>query len=327
MSVAVREHQVHVVSETTYGTDPVTPPPSTWLDVTECAIAPEYELLESELVRASHSGSPHQMIPSHNTVKMAGYLSGKSGLAGTGPDIAPLLKASNFLETLIASTSAGYKPVTVSDDMTRVPSATIYQYIKESNGQARLQKCHGVRGNLSLVLEQGKRAMWSFEGRGLFSELGALAASPALPTAYSGGKVPFMCIGIVCTLGGTAYPLRKIELATNWGPEDRRDWAGSASLKEVYLKRGSGSRIGGSTDFLTAAILDHVLANYGTSAQMALSITLTNGTDTLVITAPKVQLGQWTRQAGNLHSFAVPFFLNGDFATGGGDNDLQLLFT
>lgn len=327
MSVGVREHQVHVVSEETYGTDPVVGTPSTWLDVTECMIAPEYELLESEVIRATHSGNAHQMIQSHNTVKLAGYLSGKSGAAGTGPDIAALLKAANFAETLIAVTSAGYKPVTVSDDMTLVPSATIYHYLKESNGQARLQKAHGVRGNATFTFEQGKRAMWSFEGKGLFSELGALAAAPSLPTAYSGGKAPFMCVGIVATLGGTPYDLRKVEIGTNWGLEDRRDWAGPSTLKEVYLKRGSGSRMGGSTDFLTAAILDHVLGNYGSSAQLALSITLTNGTDTLVITAPKVQLGQWTRQAGNLQSYAVPFFLCGDFASGGGDNDMQLLFT
>lgn len=327
MSVAVREQQIHVVSETTYGTDPVTPPPTTWLDVLEPMIEPQHELLEDERVRAVHSGNPHQMIPSHNNVAFGGYLSGKSGLAGTGPDIAAILKACNLAETLVASTSAAYKPVTVSDDMALVPSLTVYQYLKESNGQARLQKCHGVRGNMTLTLEQGRRAAWRFEGRGLFQELGALAAAPALPTAYSGAKVPFLCVGIVCTIGGTAYPLRKIELSTGWTLEERRDWAGTALLKQLYLKRGSGARIGGSLEFLNAAILDHVLTNYGASALMALSITLTNGTDTLVISAPALQLGQWARQAGNLHAFSVPFFLNGDFASAGGDNDFQLLYT
>lgn len=327
MSVAVREHQVHVVSEDDYGVDPVTPPPSTWLDVTECLIAPEYSLLEGEQIRAVHSGNPHTMIASHNAVTLGGYMSGKSGAAGTAPDIAPILKACGFAETIVASTSAGYKPVTVSDDQTIVPSLTIYQYIKEADGQARLQKCHGVRGNLTCTLEQGRRAAWRMEGRGLFSELGALAAAPSLPTSYSGGKVPFMVIGVTCTIGGVAYAARKIEFGSNWSIEERPDWSGTAIIKQFYLKRGSGSRMGGSLEFMTSAILTDILSKYGTSAQLALSITLSNGTDTLVISGPKLQLGQWTRQAGNLHTYSVPFFLCGDFASGGGDNDLQLLYT
>ncbi len=79
-----------------------------------------------------------------------------SGAAGTAPEIGPLLRGCGFGETIVASTSVTYEPVS-----TGFESLTIYYY---SDGL--LHKITGARGNVSFNLETGAvgKATFNFVG-------------------------------------------------------------------------------------------------------------------------------------------------------------------
>lgn len=79
-----------------------------------------------------------------------------SGAAGTAPEIGNALRACGMGETVVASTSVTYAPVSAS-----VESATIYYY-----QDGRLQKMTGCRGTVELSLSVDSSIMANFEFTG-----------------------------------------------------------------------------------------------------------------------------------------------------------------
>ena len=75
-----------------------------------------------------------------------------SGTAGTAPEIGTLLRACGLDETIVASTSVTYAPIS-----TGFESITIYYY-----QDGILNKITGCRGNASFNLECGNKGMVSF---------------------------------------------------------------------------------------------------------------------------------------------------------------------
>jgi hypothetical protein len=322
-----REMLVHMISEATYGDDPVVGTPSAFMAMISCDITPVREFRQDASVRGVHSPGKHISLASHCDVSMEFYLTGRSGAAGTAPAWAPLLKAANFKEVINAGVSVSYKPVTITDDMGVVPSCTIYKYHKLGNGQAMLQKAHGVRGNLTITVEHGQRIRVKFEGKGLYNELAAPAAAPSNPTAYAGDSAGLLAQGIVATLDAEPLPLESFELATNWTVEPLSTWSGPANVDCFKLKRGDDSAIGGSFNYKSRALLEYVIAQYQLDSVLPLAIEATNGVATVEINAPALQLGQYAKTAGNIYSFAQPYWLRGDFGNTSGEDDVEFLFS
>ena len=75
-----------------------------------------------------------------------------SGVAGTAPEIGQALRACGFGETIVASTSVTYEPVSES-----IESCTIYYY-----QDGKLQVITGARGTVELNMTVGDKPMASF---------------------------------------------------------------------------------------------------------------------------------------------------------------------
>lgn len=154
-----------VKTEATYGTSS-SPAATDALLFTELDIEPlALELVERENIQA-HMGNRasvvgQRSVPVKATVEMAG-----SGTVGAAPRWAPLLMASACSETVVASTSVTYAPVSSSHS-----SYTMDFYADNGSRQA----ITGVRGTAELSMTVGEIPTIAFEHMGLYSAPGALS--------------------------------------------------------------------------------------------------------------------------------------------------------
>lgn len=113
MAKLYRKRTVLVQTESTYGTDP-TPTGSDAVQVRNLEITPvESEVLTRDLIRPYLGNSPQLIANTRVVVTFEVEYSG-SGTAGTAPRYGRLLKACGFSETIVASTSVTYAPVSSS---------------------------------------------------------------------------------------------------------------------------------------------------------------------------------------------------------------------
>ena len=146
--------------ETTYGTDPTPTGAANAILVRSLEISPfQSDAVERELIRGYmgnyevlHAGQRCEVTIE---VEMAG-----SGAAGTAPAFGPLLKACGNSETISASTSVTYAPVSSGFD-----SVTIYFFLDDV-----LQKITGARGSFSIAAEVGQIPTISFTMLGIYNE-------------------------------------------------------------------------------------------------------------------------------------------------------------
>ena len=164
-----------VKAETTYGTSP-TPSASDALLFTELDVEPlALELIERETIqsymgnRASVVGQ--RSVPVKATVEAAG-----SGTAGTAPRYGPLLKACGLSETIVASTSVTYAPVS-----TGFSSYTMDWYADNGSRQA----ITGIRGTAELSMAVGEIPTIAFDQMGIYSVPGALSRPSETYTAQA----------------------------------------------------------------------------------------------------------------------------------------------
>ena len=110
-----------------------------------------------------------------------------SGTAGTAPEIGTLLRACGMGETVVATTSVAYSPVSEDHE-----SISIYFY-----RDGKLFKIVGNRGNVSMALEAGAtgKMQFSFTGH-LLSETDAAMITPTYDST-----VPVAVIGAGFSIG------------------------------------------------------------------------------------------------------------------------------
>lgn len=311
MAREVRERAVSFESESTYGTDVISGSPTAFFKVVGDSpiVSPQRVVVESEEVCAVHDGIEHQSFASHNDASFSIYLRGKESAAGDAPLWAALLMATGAEETITASTSAAYTWVTYHTPSV-APSMTLYEDVFYTDGTARRFIAPGQYGNMVLTAEMDTYATVAYTGMGLFQQGASSTSSISLPGSYDGSKPRLICRNLVVSIGGSNYALRSFDLNTNWSLEEDRSMSGSSSLDAVYLKRASGSRMGGTLDFADVDLFEAILSAYGTDAQLAMTATWDDGTDTVVL-SQTIQLGQYTRSGGSLGSFSVPYFVVG----------------
>lgn len=124
-----------------------------------------------------------------------------SGAAGTPPEMAAALRACSLGETIVASTSVTYAPV--SDAL---ESATIYYF---QDGKRKILT--GCRGTVSFNMTAGEYGVASFTFTG---HIGT-EADVALPAGTYDSTLPEALIGLSFTIGGFAAKINALEFAMN----------------------------------------------------------------------------------------------------------------
>jgi hypothetical protein len=163
-----RKRLIQVKKETTYGTDS-TPAGSDALLVRNLEITPiEADVVSRDLIRPYLGNSPQLLANSRVSITFQVELAG-SGTAGTAPRFGSILQACGMSETIVASTSVTYAPVSSS-----FTSATIY-----FNNDGIRHIMTGCRGTFSLSGEVGQIPTIDFTMVGVYNA----PTDTALPAA------------------------------------------------------------------------------------------------------------------------------------------------
>lgn len=252
---------------------------------------------------------------------------GRTGNAGTPPAYDALLRAAGFKKAVVTDTSVTYTPNT-QNDMADTPSLTAWLYkYRLDNNQSLLYKASGYRGNVTITLAIGEEAVIAGSGKALYTAAPTAGTTkPTAPTAYVGDDC-MVVTSLTVTVGGTTYPVERLEIQSNWQvTEVRTGTAAGGALSEVLLTRPmSGGRMIGSLDLIdgATALLD-MITKMQSGAEAQLVAVLTNGTKTTTLTAPKMQFGQYSEAAAGFLRYTCPLYFNRNSS---GDDELTIVYT
>lgn len=153
-----RKRLILVKKESTYGTDS-TPAGTDALLVRNLEITPiEADVVSRELIQPFLGNSPQLIANARVSLTFQVELAG-SGTAGTAPRYGSVLQACGFSETIVATTSVTYAPISAS-----FSSATIY-----FNNDGILHKATGCRGSFVLNAEVGQIPTIDFTMIGVYN--------------------------------------------------------------------------------------------------------------------------------------------------------------
>jgi len=235
---------------------------------------PAIEPNERDPVRSSLS--PHPGVMGKRQAKMTFdvELAGTSA-AGDSVHFADALKACGVSETLVASTSATYKPASSS-----IPSATLAMYL-----DGKIYKMWGARGTAKLVLEAGKPGIISFEFTGAdWSETdGAMLSG----VTYN-SVMPPVFVSASLTIDSYSAVVSKLELDLGNKVALRPDANSASGHKSAVITNRRPTLSFDPENVLVAT--EDFLGNWRNGAQMAFSCSIGSAAgNTIGITAPKVQ--------------------------------------
>jgi len=157
MALLTRKRLILIEEESTYGTDP-TPTGADAVLVRDLSIVPlQSDIVSRDLIRP-YLGASEQLLANTRvectfSVELAG-----SGTAGTAPRYGKALKACGFSETVVASTSVTYDPVSASFD-----SVTIHY-----NLDGVRHKVTGARGTFTITANVGEIPTIDFTMTGIY---------------------------------------------------------------------------------------------------------------------------------------------------------------
>lgn len=159
MAKLARVRSILAKEEGTYGTDSSPTGADDAIRVSALEISPaESEVLSRDLIRSYLGNSPQLIANTRVTVTFTVEYSG-SGAAGTAPQYGPLLKACGFSETVVASTSVTYAPVSTSFD-----SVTMYI---DNDGIRHIVT--GARGSFTISLNANQIPVYNFTMTGQYN--------------------------------------------------------------------------------------------------------------------------------------------------------------
>jgi hypothetical protein len=235
-----------------------------------------------------------------------------SGAAGTAPEIAPLLRASGWAETVVASTSVTYKPTSVQAS---IKSTTGYFY-----DDGLLLKMTGARGKGNVELAVGSVGYYNWEFTGHFVSVTDVALPSATYDSTSPApllNVPFQADTFAAVIAKLAFDLG-VEVAM---PESM---AAADGYGEVTIV---GRNVTGSFDPARVLIATY---NFITKWQTGAAVALDTGTigstagNIYRVTMPAIthtEVGRGNRN--NVATFEMKFAA----AESTGDDEVSLAFT
>lgn len=193
------ERLVMCKAETTKGTDSTPVAANDSLRVQDAQLTINTKNVDRPSVKPTMGNLPHVIsadasVQLQLTVELKG-----SGAAGTAPDFAPLIKACRMKETVVATTSVTYDPLTAMGANNE--SATIYFY-----QDGLLWKMLGAVGNLALTANPGEFPVATFTMQSKYTAP-TVAAIPAGAAFDSSTPVVVSSTDLYKEggLGGTAF--------------------------------------------------------------------------------------------------------------------------
>ena len=159
MPLLSRKRLILAKTETTYGTDPTPTGAADAILVRNLEITPlQADTVTRDLIRPYLGNSDQLLAQTRVEVTFEVELAG-SGAAGTAPAYGSVLKACGLAETVVATTSVTYAPVSAS-----FSSVTLYFF----NDGIR-HKVTGCRGTFELSAEVGQIPVISFTMTGIYN--------------------------------------------------------------------------------------------------------------------------------------------------------------
>lgn len=235
------------------------------------------------------SMAPLQSIYAGTLINVSGKCEIKgSGTAGTAPEIAPILRACGFSETLVAVTSATYKP---QSNQANHKSSTVYFY-----DDGLLLKLTGCRGKCSFDMQVGSIGMMSFDLTGHFVSLTDIA----LPTPTFRTNLPPALVNVPFLADAYAAVISKLSIDMGLEVSVPDSIAAADGFGQVQI---TGRHVTGSFDpqRVTKATYDFI-AKWQGGNQVAI--------DTGVIGAV----------AGNKYEFSLPVCIHNSVGRGAKNN-------
>lgn len=268
--------------ETTYGTDPTPTGAANAILASDVKIMPmEGQDVTRDFERPYLGAKPN--IPTGLYAKLSFKVEVKgSGTAGTPPAIAVLLRSCAMAETIVASTSVTYNPISSGHE-----SCTLYF---NSDGTNYVLK--GARGTFTYRMTAQGVVVLEFEFTGLFSQPAAVAMpTPTygtqltqLPQVASSANTPTF------TVGGVSMILRSFALD-----------AGN-EVKPRMLVRSESVIIPNRAEKISATVEAVALATYNpfslAAAMTSQAISLVHGTGAGKIATLSVPAAQVQRPSG-----------------------------
>ena len=179
MALLTRKRLILAKTESTYGTDPTPTGAANAILVRNLEITPlQADTVTRDLIRPYLGNSDQLLAQTRVEVTFEVELAG-SGTAGTAPAYGPVLKACGLSETVVATTSVTYAPVSAS-----FSSVTLYFF----NDGIR-HKVTGCRGTFELNAEVGQIPVISFTMTGIYNA----PTDEALPSpTYANQSAPLI---------------------------------------------------------------------------------------------------------------------------------------
>lgn len=192
MPLLERKRVILAKTEATYGTDPTPTGVADAVLIRNLSVTPQdADFTNRDLVRP-YLGRSEQLPSGIRAMIEFEVEMAASGAAGTAPAYGSLLKACGFGETVVATTSVTYAPVS-----TNFSSVTIY-----FNVDGVLHKMTGCRGTVSLSMRVKDIPVWRFSFTGIYQAVTDTAAPTPTYTAYktplpvtNGNTTPFTLHG------------------------------------------------------------------------------------------------------------------------------------
>lgn len=192
MPLLERKRVILAKTESTYGTDPTPTGVADAVLIRNLSVTPQdADFTNRDLVRP-YLGRSEQLPSGIRAMIEFEVEMAASGAAGTAPAYGSLLKACGFGETVVATTSVTYAPVS-----TNFSSVTIY-----FNVDGVLHKMTGCRGTVSLSMRVKDIPVWRFSFTGIYQAVTDTAAPTPTYTAYktplpvtNGNTTPFTLHG------------------------------------------------------------------------------------------------------------------------------------
>lgn len=254
MALLTRKRLILLDTESTYGTDP-TPDGADAVLVRDLNITPlQSDVVSRDLVRP-YLGASEQLLANTRvectfSVELAG-----SGTAGTAPRYGKALKACGLSETIVATTSVTYAPVSSS-----FSSATIYYNI-----DGVLHKVTGARGTFTINGTVGQIPTIDFTFTGVYNTptdtaLPAVTyANQATPVVFKNGNTTGFellsyagCLQSVTFDVGNSLVYRELVGCTKEVLLTDRASTGTVVLEAVTMA---------TKNYFTAALTDSSLGN------------------------------------------------------------------
>jgi hypothetical protein len=310
MPLLTRKRLILAKTESTYATDS-TPTGTDAILVRNLDITPiESDQVSRDLIRPYLGNSESLLANTRVSITFQVELAG-SGTAGTAPKYSSLLKACGLSETVVATTSVTYAPVSSA-----FSSATIY-----FNNDGVLHKATGCRGTFNINCELGQIPTIDFTMTGIYNAPTDTAApavtysAQATPLIFKEGNTSsFSLLGYSGCLMSVNFDIANEVVY--------RELIGCTKQVLITNRAPAGTAV---IEAPTIAAKDYfTIANDNTTG----SLTFTHGTtagNIVGFTAQKVDIGNPTYsdsdgiQMLNLPYVAIP--------TSAGNDELSLVYT